>query len=87
MPQFSVHRNPNPATRNAFPLLLDIQSDLIAELGTRVVVPLCPASAMKGRLIRTLVPVLEVDGKRSLILGAGWRGAIGSASRYRRVAD
>ena len=39
MPQFSVHRNPNPDTRAAYPLLLDVQSDLIAGLRTRVVVP------------------------------------------------
>ncbi len=68
MPQFSVHRNPNPATRSAFPFLLDVQSDLIAELGTRMVVPLCPVSAMKGKLITTLVPVFQVDGKQYAML-------------------
>jgi toxin CcdB len=68
MAQFSVHRNPNPDTKAAFPLLLDVQSDLVADLGTRVVVPLCPASAMKGRLIRTLTPVLEIDGRKYAML-------------------
>lgn len=46
MPQFAVYGNINPATRAAVPLLLDVQSDLLAELGTRVVVPLYPASEM-----------------------------------------
>ena len=64
MPQFSVHQNPNPDTRAAYPLLLDLQSDLIADLSTRVVVPLCPAPAMKGKLIKTLMPVFEIDGKQ-----------------------
>ena len=64
MPQFTVHRNPNPDTQAAYPLLLDVQSDLMAELGTRVVVPLCPASAMKGGLITTLTPVFEIEGKQ-----------------------
>ena len=27
MPQFSVHRNPNPATRAGVPYLLDVQHD------------------------------------------------------------
>lgn len=63
MPQFSVYRNPNPDTKAAFPLLLDVQSDLIADLGTRVVIPLAPATAMKGKLIKTLTPVFDVDGK------------------------
>ncbi len=40
MPQFAVYRNPNPETTADYPLLLDVQSDLIAELGTRVVVPI-----------------------------------------------
>lgn len=63
MAQFSVYRNTNPASRAAYPLLLDVQSDLTADLGTRVVVPLCPASTMQGRLIRTLTPVLQVEGQ------------------------
>lgn len=64
MPQFTVHRNPNPDTKATYPLLIDVQSDLIANLSTRVVVPLCPVSAMKGKLIKTLMPVFEIDGKQ-----------------------
>jgi toxin CcdB len=64
MPQFTVHRNPNPDSQAAYPLLLDVQSDLMAELGTRVVVPLCSATAMKGRLMTTLTPVFEIEGKQ-----------------------
>jgi hypothetical protein len=64
MPQFAVYRNPNPETTADYPLLLDVQSDLIAELGTRVVVPLCPAEATKGKLLRTLTPGLEVAGEQ-----------------------
>ena len=63
MSQFGVYRNPNPGTRDAFPLLLHVQSDLIADLGTRVVVPLCPVSVMKGKLLETLTPVVEVSGE------------------------
>lgn len=68
MPQFTVHRNPNPDTKAACPLLLDVQSDLVADLNTRVVVPLCPASAMKGKLIKTLTPVFEIGGKQYAML-------------------
>lgn len=63
MAQFDVHRNPNPQTRARMPFLLDVQSDLLAELGTRVVVPLCPASAMKGKLVKTLMPTFAIDNK------------------------
>lgn len=63
MPRFAVYRNANPATRSAVPFLLDVQSDLIADLDTRVVVPLYTAPSMKGKILRTLTPLLEVDGK------------------------
>ena len=68
MPQFSVYRNPNPDSKAATPFLLDVQSDLIADLSTRVVVPLCPALAIKGKLIQTLTPVVKIDGKNYVLL-------------------
>ncbi len=63
MPQFAVHKNNNPSTKAAVPFLLDVQSDLVAELGTRVVVPLYTAAAMEGKALRTLMPTFEIDGK------------------------
>lgn len=68
MPQFAVHRNLSPATKAAVPYLLDVQSDFIAELGTRVVVPLHTAASMKGKTIKTLTPVLEVEGKKVVMV-------------------
>ena len=63
MPQFAVHRNPNPASRNAIPLLLDVQSELLDTLNTRVVVPLYIPAAMQDGIIATLMPRIEVDGE------------------------
>jgi toxin CcdB len=63
MPQFSLHRNRDPATRARFPLLLDIQSDLLEPLATRVVVPLSTAGAAPSRVMQTLTPVLRFEGK------------------------
>lgn len=68
MSQFTVHRNPNPATKAAIPYLLNVQSDLIVDLGTRVAVPLFPAAAMKGVTIRTLMPIFEIDGKQYVMM-------------------
>lgn len=68
MAQFSAYRNPNPDTRGTYPYLLDIQSELISDLGTRVVVPLAPASAMEGKTIKLLMPILEVEGKRHVMI-------------------
>ena len=61
MPQFAVHRNPNRTTRTAIPLLLDVQSDLLETLNTRVVIPLYIPAAVEGGIIGTLTPRIEVD--------------------------
>ena len=68
MPQFAVHKNINPATRAAVPLLLDVQSDLLSELGTRVVVPLYPASTLQGKMLRTLTPRFEIEGEHYVMM-------------------
>ncbi|MEK7816200.1 MAG: CcdB family protein [Pseudomonadota bacterium] len=47
MAQFDVCRNRNPRTRRSIPFLLDVQSDLLSGLVTRVVVPLVRASEMR----------------------------------------
>lgn len=62
MPRFAVYRNPNAATRAHYPLLLDIQSDLLDPLATRVVVPLSPADASISRAMGTLTPTLRFEG-------------------------
>lgn len=54
MPQFALYRNRNAATRARFPLLLDIQSDLLDPLATRVVVPLSPAGTARSRFMQAL---------------------------------
>jgi toxin CcdB len=68
MPQFALYRNRNPASRTRLPLLLDIQSDLLEGLATRVVVPLALASAARARSMRTLTPILKFEGKEFLMV-------------------
>ncbi|HWS74869.1 MAG TPA: CcdB family protein [Quisquiliibacterium sp.] len=64
MPQFDVFTNENPATRARAPYLVDVQSELLEELATRVVVPLVAAG--KGTLapMTRLMPVFEIEGRR-----------------------
>ena len=49
MAQFDVHRNLNSASANAMPFLLDVQSDLLNGLATRVVVPLAKPEAVGNK--------------------------------------
>jgi len=60
--QCDVHVNPDTAQDYA-PFLLDVQTDLLAELDTRVVVPLVRASTF-GRRASRLHPEFTVDGER-----------------------
>lgn len=68
MAQFTVCRNKNPQTRSAVPFLLDIQNDLLQDLETRIVVPLHPVSALQGQALRTLMPILEIEGERFIMV-------------------
>lgn len=68
MPQFTVYKNRDSATRSRFPLLLDVQSDLLEPLSTRVVVPLSPVTTARTVTMKQLTPILTIDGKRYLML-------------------
>lgn len=59
MAQFDVFENPNKATNQTIPYLLDVQSDLLDTLSTRVVIPLVSASAM-GKAIKHLNPEFTI---------------------------
>ncbi len=48
MSQFFVYENPNRDTKKAYPLLLDIQSNLIEDLTPTVVIPL----ALKNQSVK-----------------------------------
>jgi toxin CcdB len=66
--QFGVYRNRNAATNAAYPLLLNIQSDLIAETGTRVVVPLVSARGGHPQPIASLAPIIDVAGTPHVLM-------------------
>lgn len=61
MAQFDVYRNHNPASHETIPYLLDVQSDMLEPLSTRVVVPLVRVSAM-GKAAKYLNPLVVVEG-------------------------
>lgn len=68
MAQFDVYKNPNKATKNLFPLLLDIQHEVISELATRIVIPLGIASHFQNETLTRLMPEVEFDGLQLVIL-------------------
>ena len=62
MSQFTVYKNKNSRTKKTFPLLLDIQSDLLDQLRTTIVIPLGKYSIVKEQVITKLCPIVEIDG-------------------------
>jgi toxin CcdB len=59
MPQFDVFKNPRGG---AYPLLLDVQADVLARLATRVVVPLMTLKRYGSKPITRLNPIASIDG-------------------------
>jgi toxin CcdB len=68
MQQFDVYANPSKATRSAYPYIVDIQSSVISEIATRIVVPLGVKSDFKNEELKGLTPTIEYEGKELLLL-------------------
>ena len=68
MAQFTVYRNKSPRSRSTFPLLLDVQADLLEELRTRVVIPLTRTSALSKHPLSQLTPLVTCEGETYVLL-------------------
>lgn len=63
MAQYDVYENPYAGGRASVPYVLDVQSGLIAQLPTRLVMPLSRVGAHASRLPTDLCPAVEVRGE------------------------
>lgn len=68
MPQFDIFRNKSPTKRIA-PYLLDVQSDLLRGVSTRVVVPLFRVKEF-GLVTQRLHPTFDIEGVK-LVMSTG----------------
>jgi toxin CcdB len=68
MKQFTVYRNKNQRTKTVFPLLVDVQSDLLEDLQTRVVIPLTKVSALARKPLTHVTPALAFDGENYVLM-------------------
>jgi toxin CcdB len=68
MAQFIAYENPNPRSKKAYPYLLDIQSNLLDELRTVIVIPLSPVELAGKAAITKLCPVVEIENKKFVLL-------------------
>ncbi len=68
MPQFDVYANPSKATRRAYPFIVDIQSSVISDIATRIVVPLGKKADFGNEEMKRLTPIVTYEGKELLLL-------------------
>lgn len=68
MAQFDVYPNPSKTSKTYYPYLVDIQSDLLIDLATRLVIPQGKSSAFGSRPMRGLTPEISFDDQQLLLM-------------------
>ncbi len=61
MAQFDVYRNPRGGT--VYPLVVDVQSELFAQLESRVVVPMSLRDRYPAPILARAIPIVTVEGR------------------------
>lgn len=93
MAQFTVYKNKNPRSKTTYPLLVDVQADLLDDLQTRLVIPLTKALALTKNPIARLTPSIDIGGEQYLLMTPQLAGitrselgsAVGSVADQRSV--
>ncbi len=68
MAQFDVYPNPSKTSKAHYPFLVDIQSNLLNKLATRIVIPLGKRSAFGGKAMQGLTPEISFSDQELLLL-------------------
>jgi toxin CcdB len=66
--QFDVFENPSSRMREVYPYVVDVQSDLLSALATRMVVPLAVTALASQNLPRQLCPLISVNDKPLMLV-------------------
>lgn len=64
--QYFIYRNGSNNKR--YPYLIDVQSDLVDVLSTRIVIPLVHASYAQAKLPERICPVVNVEGENFIVM-------------------
>lgn len=66
--QFDVFDNPSARSRDFYPYVMDIQSDLLSGLPTRMVAPLAVTRLSSQALPKRLCPMFTVNGQALMLV-------------------
>ncbi|ALP53835.1 plasmid maintenance protein CcdB [Candidatus Tenderia electrophaga] len=61
MTQFALYKNEDSASNTTYPYFVDVQNSLLADLNSRLVIPLTPHSALGNTDVKRLCPVFHFD--------------------------
>ncbi|MGF6267029.1 toxin CcdB [Paraburkholderia youngii] len=85
MARFDLYKNPSSRSKGISPFLLDVQSDHLGNLISRVVIPLTRVTGnyTASKVAQDLSPIFEVEGEQFVLetplLGAFRAGDLGPA--------
>ncbi|MCG5524073.1 CcdB family protein [Ectothiorhodospira haloalkaliphila] len=68
MAQFDVYPNPSKISQAHYPYLVDVQSSLLSDLATRIVIPLGKSSAFGGEAMQGLTPEISFANQKLILL-------------------
>lgn len=66
--QFDVFENPSPRMRDVYPFVVDVQSNLLGALATRMVVPLAVTTLATNDLPHRLCPLITVNNNALMLV-------------------
>ena len=84
VPRFDVYANPDKTESKLIPFFLDVQSDQVKGVQTRVVVPLWKSGLLPAR-VENLNPEFELKGQR-VVMDTPSLGAVPVSALRRTVA-
>jgi toxin CcdB len=61
MSQFMLYKNLDQNTSQAYPYFVDVQSELLSTLNTRLVIPLTPLSLLEKKAPSHLCPTVHLE--------------------------
>jgi len=68
MSQYHIYENLNPNSKQAYPYLIDVQTTLLTDLETRIVIPVVLKSKFDKGIIKNLNPIIIINKKEYVII-------------------
>ena len=67
MAQYHIYENLNPNSKHIYPYLIDVQTTLLTDLETRIVIPVVLKSKFGKGIINNLNPIIIINKKEYVI--------------------